>query len=64
MFVSFFPRPKLFFIVGRDLDRAGDGGLVRLRQNLFPETEQPVGLGTFVTPSALWFDFYFLPSAP
>jgi peptide/bleomycin uptake transporter len=28
-------------------------------QNFFPEVEQPVGLGTFVTASALSFDCYF-----
>ncbi|MBU6461716.1 MAG: peptide antibiotic transporter SbmA [Bradyrhizobium sp.] len=59
MFVSFFPRPKLFFLsaaIWIALTMAVWYGFAR---NLFPETEQPVGLGTFVVPSALWLYFYF-----
>ncbi|MBU6458836.1 MAG: peptide antibiotic transporter SbmA [Bradyrhizobium sp.] len=59
MFVSFFPRPKLFFwsaAIWIALTMAIWYGYV---QHLVPEVDQPVGLGTFVTPSALSFDAYF-----
>jgi peptide/bleomycin uptake transporter len=59
MFVSFFPRPKLFFLsaaIWIALAMAVWYGLIR---NLIPGAEGPVGLGTFVTPSALGFDTYF-----
>jgi peptide/bleomycin uptake transporter len=59
MFVSFFPRPKMFFLsaaIWIALAMAVWYGDV---QNFFPEVDQPVGLGTFVTSSALSFDFYF-----
>jgi peptide/bleomycin uptake transporter len=59
MFVSFFPRPKLFFTsaaIWIALAMAVWYGYV---QNFFPDAEGPVGLGTFVTPSALSFDCYF-----
>jgi peptide/bleomycin uptake transporter len=60
MFVSFFPRPKQFFIsaaIWVALAMAVWYGFV---QHLVPETDQPIGLGTFVTSSALGFDAYFL----
>jgi peptide/bleomycin uptake transporter len=60
MFVSFFPRPKQFFISAAIWIALAMAVWYGFAQNLFPATEQPVGLGTFVTPSALWFDFYFL----
>lgn len=59
MFVSFFPRPKLFFlsiIVWTALAMAVWYGFAG---NFFQAPEKPVGLATFWAPPALWFDFYF-----
>jgi peptide/bleomycin uptake transporter len=59
MFVSFFPRPKLFFlsvIVWAALAMAVWYGFAA---NFFQAPEKPVGLATFWAPPALWFDFYF-----
>lgn len=59
MFVSFFPRPKLFFlsiIVWAALAMAVWYGFAG---NFFQTPEKPVGLATFWAPPALWFDFYF-----
>jgi peptide/bleomycin uptake transporter len=64
MFVSFFPRPKLFFwsvLLWTALAMAVWYGFA----GRFVTAEQPLGPTTFVTPSvfvapsALWFDFYF-----
>jgi peptide/bleomycin uptake transporter len=64
MFVSFFPRPKVFFwsaVAWTALAMAVWYGFA----NSFVAPEQPLGPTTFVTPSvfvapsALWFDFYF-----
>jgi peptide/bleomycin uptake transporter len=60
MFVSFFPRPKQFFISAAIWIALAMAVWYGFAQHVFPATEQPIGLGTFVTPSALWFDFYFL----
>jgi peptide/bleomycin uptake transporter len=59
MFVSFFPRPKLFFISAAIWIALAMAVWYGFARNLFPEVEQPVGLGFFVTPSALSFDCYF-----
>jgi peptide/bleomycin uptake transporter len=59
MFVSFFPRPKLFFLSAAIWIALAMAVWYGFARDIFPETEQPVGLGTFVVPSALWFDFYF-----
>jgi peptide/bleomycin uptake transporter len=59
MFVSFFPRPKLFFtssILWTALAMAVWYGLA---SNLFQAPEKPVGLATFWSAPALWFDLYF-----
>src|SRR5246127_1486788 len=59
MFVSFFPRPKLFFpssILWTALAMAVWYGFA---SNLFQAPEKPVGLATFWSPPALWFDLYF-----
>ena len=59
MFVSFFPRPRLFFpssILWTALAMAGWYGFA---SNLFPAMEKPVGLATFWSAPALWFDLYF-----
>src|SRR5690242_17695606 len=64
MFVSFFPRPKLFFwlaVLWTALAMTVWYGFAS--QLVAPE--QPIGPTTFVTPavfvapSALWFDFYY-----
>jgi len=59
MFVSFFPRPKLFFLSAAIWIALAMAVWYGFASNLFPAVEQPVGLGTFVTPSALSFDCYF-----
>lgn len=60
MFVSFFPRPKPLFwsvLLWTALAIAVWYGFA---SQFFPAPEKPiVGLDTFVTPSALWFDAYF-----
>jgi peptide/bleomycin uptake transporter len=59
MFVSFFPRPNLFFpssILWTALAMAVWYGLA---SNLFQGPENPVGLATFWSAPALWFDLYF-----
>src|SRR3954454_24673011 len=60
MFVSFFPRPNLFFpsaILWTALAMAVWYGFA---SNLFQGPENPVGLATFWSASALWFDLYFV----
>jgi peptide/bleomycin uptake transporter len=59
MFVSFFPRPNLFFpsvILWTALAMALWYGFA---SNLFQGPENPVGLATFWSAPALWFDLYF-----
>jgi peptide/bleomycin uptake transporter len=59
MFVSFFPRPKLFFlsvILWTALAMAAWYGFA---SHLFEAPERPVGLATFWSATALWFDLYF-----
>src|SRR5436305_265003 len=59
MFVSFFPRPNLFFpsaIIWTALAMAVWYGFAN---NLFQGPENPVGLATFWSAPALWFDLYF-----
>ncbi len=59
MFVSFFPGPKLFFpssILWTALAIAVWYGFAG---NLFQAPEKPVGLATFWSAPALWFDLYF-----
>jgi peptide/bleomycin uptake transporter len=59
MFVSFFPRPKLFFtsaILWTALAMAVWYGYA---DQFFQEAEKPIGLDTFWTAPALWFDLYF-----
>lgn len=60
MFVSFFPQPKLFFlsaIVWTALTMAIWYGFA---SNLFEASGKPVGLATFWSAPALWFDAYFV----
>src|SRR6201993_2706525 len=59
MFVSFFPRPRLFFtssILWTALAMAVWYGFA---SNLFQVPETPIGLSTFWSAPALWFDLYF-----
>lgn len=63
MFVSFFPRPKLFFlsaIVWTSLAMLVWYGFA---SNLFEAPQRPVGLATFTSAPALWFDLYFAACA-
>src|SRR3954466_3642021 len=59
MFVSFFPRPNLFFpsaILWTALAMAVWYGFAG---DLFQGPENPVGVATFWSAPALWFDLYF-----
>jgi peptide/bleomycin uptake transporter len=59
MFVSFFPRPKLFFwslLLWTALAMAVWYGFAG---QFFQIPERPVGVATFWSPPALWFDAYF-----
>ena len=59
MFVSFFPRPSLFFpsaLLWTVLAMAVWYGFAI---NLFQAPEKPVGLATVWSAPALWFDLYF-----
>jgi len=59
LFVSFFPRPSLFFpsaLLWTVLAMAVWYGFAI---NLFQAPEKPVGLATFWSAPALWFDLYF-----
>lgn len=60
MFVSFFPRPKLFFassILWTALAMAFWYGVA---SNFFQASDQPVGLAAFWSAPSLWFDLYFV----
>ena len=59
MFVSFFPRPKLFFLSAAIWIALAMAVWYGFAVHFFQEAERPVGLGTFVTAPALWFDCYF-----
>jgi peptide/bleomycin uptake transporter len=65
MFVSFFPRPKLFFLsaaIWTALAMAlwyGGGKAFGARLGLPPDTHQVIGLGMFWTPGFLWFYIYY-----
>jgi peptide/bleomycin uptake transporter len=59
MVVSFFPQPRLFFpsaILWAALAMMIWYGFAN---QLFAAPERPVGLATFWSPAALWFDAYF-----
>jgi peptide/bleomycin uptake transporter len=59
MFVSFFPRPKLFFISAIVWTALAMAVWYGYAAQFFQEAEKPIGLDTFWTGPALWFDVYF-----
>jgi peptide/bleomycin uptake transporter len=59
MFVSFFPRPKLFFLSAIVWTALAMAVWYGFASNFFQAAEKPVGLATFWTAPALWFDLYF-----
>src|SRR5215468_4993834 len=59
MFISFFPRPRLFFLSSILWTALAMAVWYGFASNLFPALEKPVGLATFWSASALWFDLYF-----
>jgi peptide/bleomycin uptake transporter len=59
MFVSFFPRPKLFFLSAIVWTALAMAVWYGFASNFFEAPEKPVGLATFWSAPALWFDFYF-----
>lgn len=59
MFVSFFPRPKLFFLSAIVWTALAMLVWYGFASNLFEAPQRPVGLATFSSAPALWFDLYF-----
>jgi len=59
MFVSFFPRPRLFVWSALLWTALAMAVWYGFASQFFVTPEQLLGLATFVTPSALWFDLYF-----
>lgn len=59
MFVSFFPRPKLFFLSAIVWTALAMLIWYGFASNLFEAPQRPVGLATFSSAPALWFDLYF-----
>lgn len=59
MFVSFFPRPKLFFLSAIVWTALAMLVWYAFASNLFEGTQRPVGSATFWSAPALWFDLYF-----
>ena len=59
MFVSFFPRPSLFFPSALLWTALAMAVWYGFAINLFQAPEKPVGLATFWSAPALWFDLYF-----
>jgi peptide/bleomycin uptake transporter len=59
MFVSFFPRPGLFFASVVFWTALAMATWYGFAASLFQVPETPIGLSTFWSASALWFDFYF-----
>jgi peptide/bleomycin uptake transporter len=59
MFVSFFPRPKLFFLSAIGWTALAMAVWYGFASNLFETSGKPVGLATFWSAPALWFDLYF-----
>jgi peptide/bleomycin uptake transporter len=59
MFVSFFPRPKLFFWSAVAWTALAMAVWYGFAGQFFVTSEKVLGLANFVTPSALWFDVYF-----
>jgi peptide/bleomycin uptake transporter len=60
MFVSFFPRPGLFFASVVFWTALAMAIWYGFAANLFQVAETPVGLSTFWSAPALWFDLYFV----
>ena len=59
MFVSFFPRPKLFFISVLMWTALAMTVWYGFASQFFQVAEKPIGVDTFWSAPALWFDFYF-----
>ena len=59
MFVSFFPRPKMFFISVLVWTALAMAVWYGYASQFFQEADKPIGVDTFWSTPALWFDFYF-----
>jgi peptide/bleomycin uptake transporter len=61
MFVSFFPRPKLYFLSAIAWTALAMAFWYGFANDLFASSgpEKPIGLATFWTANSLWFDVYF-----
>lgn len=59
MFVSFFPRPRLFFLAAIIWTAVAMAVWYGFADHLFEAPERPVGLATFCSAPSLWFDMYF-----
>ena len=63
MFVSFFPRPKLFFLSAIVWTALAMLVWYGFASSLVEAPQRPVGLATFSSAPALWFDLYFAACA-
>jgi peptide/bleomycin uptake transporter len=59
MFVSFFPRPKLFFLSAIVWSALAMTIWYSFASELFGSSESVVGVSLFWSPRFLWFDLYF-----
>jgi len=59
MFVSFFPRPKLFFLTALLWTALAMGVWYGFADNLVHESGKSVGVAFLVSGPELWFDLYF-----
>ncbi len=62
MFVSFFPRPTLFFTSAVLWTALAMAVWYSFGSELFPVSTKPIGLAIFWSSQELWFDFYFMAS--
>ncbi len=59
MFVSFFPRPKLFFISAVVWTALAMALWYGFAGNLVGSSESAIGVAMFWSARSLWFDLYF-----
>jgi peptide/bleomycin uptake transporter len=62
MFVSFFPRPKPFFLSAIVWTALSMALWYSYAGNLVGTSGSPIGVAMFLAPRELWFDFYFAVS--
>jgi peptide/bleomycin uptake transporter len=62
MFVSFFPRPRQFFLSAIVWTALAMALWYGIADNLVGTSGSPIGVAMFLSPRELWFDFYFAVS--